>query len=126
MQHLGAKVCQLRRFVEADHFNAPRLRTNARIGGKNPVHVGPDFNSLRAQTRAHESSGKIRTASSDRGGYASATRSDESPYNRNLPGVEQRLYFGLQPCVSFFFLRNSLHVIAVGHQYFTRVDKLAV
>src|ERR1700733_2713673 len=99
MQHLGAEECQLRRFVEADHFNAPLLRTNARIGGKNPVHVGPDFNSLRAQTRAHDRSGKIRTASADRGGYASVTRSDESPYNRNLPGVEQRLYFGLQPGV---------------------------
>src|ERR1700735_2232215 len=104
MQHLGAEVCQLRRFVEADHLNAPRLRTNARIGGKNPVHVGPDFNSLRAQTRARDGSGKSRTASSDRGGYASVIRADESPYNRNLPGVEQRLDFGLQECVGFFFL----------------------
>src|ERR1019366_5857350 len=43
MEDLGAKICELGSFLEADDFNAPSRFANAWIGGQHAFDVGPDL-----------------------------------------------------------------------------------
>ena len=121
MQHLRSEIRQLRRFIKADHLDAPCIFANSWIGGENSIHVSPDFNSLGAQSGAYDGSRKIRAAASDRRRDSCAVCSYKPTHHWNLAGIQQRPHFALQPLIRFFGLRNRLHVTAVGYQHFTRV-----
>ena len=42
MQHLGAKIRQLRRLAIRNYWDGARFGDQPRIGGKHAVHIGPD------------------------------------------------------------------------------------
>ena len=68
MQHLGAEVGKLGRFVEADDLDAAGVGTKARVGGHHAIDVGPDFDALRVEAGAENGGGKIGAAAADGGG----------------------------------------------------------
>ena len=51
VQHLGAEVGELGCLFEADGADAERVGADARIGGHDAVHVGPDLDGLRRAGR---------------------------------------------------------------------------
>ena len=51
VQDLGAEVGQLGGFLKADDLDAKRIGADARVGGHDAVHVGPDFDGLGSRAR---------------------------------------------------------------------------
>ena len=51
MQHLGAEVGQFRGLFKADDLDAQRVGADARIGGHDAVHVGPDLDGIGRRAR---------------------------------------------------------------------------
>ena len=90
VQHLGAEVRQLRRFLKADFFHAQRVRADARIGGHDAVYVGPDLDGLRVQRAAHQSAREVGAAAPQRSRQSRLVRSDEPAHHRHFALAHQR------------------------------------
>ena len=90
MQHLGAEVGQLGRFLKADDLDAQRIGADAGIGGHDAVHVGPDFDGLGVQRAAHQRAGEVGAAAAQRGGDAGLVGGDEAAHHRDLARGDQR------------------------------------
>ena len=54
MQHLGAEVGQLGGLLKADDLDAQSIGADARIGGHDAVHVGPDLDGLGLERAADQ------------------------------------------------------------------------
>src|SRR5579862_4016241 len=70
MQHLGAKIGEIGRFVKTHSGDAAGVGAEIWIASHDAVHVGPDFDALGVHACAHNRCAEIRTSTTQRGGNA--------------------------------------------------------
>ena len=90
MQNLGAEVGQLGGFFKADDLDAQRIGTDARVGGHDAVHVGPDLDGLGVERAADQRAGKVGAAAAEGGGDAGLVGGDEAAHDRHLALGDER------------------------------------
>ena len=84
VQNLGAEVGQFGCFFKADDLDAQRIGADARVGGHDAVHVGPDFDGLGRERAADERAGEVGAAAAEGGGDAGLVGGDEAAHDGDL------------------------------------------
>ncbi len=101
MQHLGAKVSQFRRLLEADDFDAAGIGAEVRIGGHHAIDIGPNFDAVGIEAGADDRTRIIRAAAADRGGDSGFGGADKAAHHGHAAGIQMRLHLGAQAFVGF-------------------------
>ena len=126
MQHLRAEVRQLRRLFEADRLHAQRIGTDARIGGHDAVDVRPDLDRSGVQSAAHQRSGVVAAAASQRGRDAVRRRADKAAHHRRLAASTSGSTSSRSLSSISLSMRDRLAVVVVGDDAAARVHMRAV
>ncbi len=90
VQHFRAEERELRRFVERQLLDEPRVFHDARIRGQHAVHVGPDLNLADVEARAEDRGRVIRSTTAERRRHTRRRRADEAAEHRDFPRSLQR------------------------------------
>ena len=84
VQDLCAEVGQFGGLFKADGLDAVGVGDDARIGGEDAVHVGPDFDGLGLEGAADQRAGEVGAAAAQGGGDAGFVGGDEAAHDRHL------------------------------------------
>src|SRR5438067_6130789 len=121
MQYLGPGMGQFRGLVETDAGDKAGIGTEARVGGHDAVHVGPDFNALPVEHGAQQGGSEIRAAAAERGGRSLQRGANEAAKHRGGPAIEEREKLLVNPLTRWSIKRRGGAVVLIGDDAFARV-----